>query len=184
LAEDLIRYGRQHKSPEALITAAKILGTTAVEKRTDEPKLEKGEKDKTKAQPRHSPKALLAEAKKMADGDAAVSAMADAVAKEIARKPLGAVGGPIKSLHVCPAFGTQSFRVTYRAGELAVCIMDGDGSTDLDIFIYDENGNLIASDVGLSDYARLTWVPRWTGPFVIRISNLGSRANAYYIITN
>ncbi|MCC6418850.1 MAG: hypothetical protein IT429_11500 [Gemmataceae bacterium] len=188
LAGQLIRYGRQHKSPEALLTAARILGTTATAERKEQPKTEvakdkKGEERKGAA-PDNSPKALLAEAKKMARNDKTIVAMADRVGQALDEGIRGAASGPLRSLHRIPAYGTHSYRITFRGGETARVVLDGDGGTDLDLFIYDENGNLVRSDVGLSDYANLSWVPRWTGPFTIRVRNLGRFSNGYFLTNN
>src|SRR5260221_359476 len=69
LAGQLIRYGRQAKAPEALLTAARILHTIPTEKRTEKPKLEEGKQKgngDTTGRPRDdSPKALVTEVRKM-----------------------------------------------------------------------------------------------------------------------
>jgi hypothetical protein len=57
--------------------------------------------------------------------------------------------------------------------------VSGDGDTDLDLFIYDENGVLIDSDTDYGDECVVTVVPNWTGRFTIQIRNLGSVYNRY-----
>ncbi len=188
LAGELIRYGRSKKAPEALLTAVRILHGIPTAKRTEKPKVEEGTKKatgNTKARPRDdSPKALLAEARKMGGENKAVAALADQVARDLDEAPRGEVRGPLKSLETILPFGTHNFRMTFQGRQLARVIMDGDSGTDLDLFIYDEFGNLIRSDIGLTDYANLTWVPRFTGPFTVRIVNLGGRSNRYFLINN
>ncbi|MDY7092552.1 MAG: hypothetical protein SX243_06205 [Acidobacteriota bacterium] len=42
---------------------------------------------------------------------------------------------------------------------------------DLDIFLYDENGNLVARDTLRDNYPIVTITPRWTGTFRLQIRN-------------
>jgi hypothetical protein len=74
------------------------------------------------------------------------------------------------------------FRVTFRGGELARVALSGDGDTDLDLYVYDENGSLIAKDDDSSDDCYVSWVPRWTSSFKIRVVNRGRVYNEYVLI--
>ena len=60
----------------------------------------------------------------------------------------------------------------------------GDGDTDLDLYVYDENGNLIDKDIDSTDTMLCMWTPKWTGEFIIKIKNLGSVRNYYTLWTN
>lgn len=62
-----------------------------------------------------------------------------------------------------------------RIAEFAVI---GDGSTDVDIEVYDARGSLIAKDVAFTDLALARWVPKETQEFTIKVKNLGSEDNA------
>lgn len=42
--------------------------------------------------------------------------------------------------------------------------------SDLDLFLYDENDNLIDSDVEMDDYPIVRVTPAWTGRFRVRVS--------------
>jgi hypothetical protein len=77
-----------------------------------------------------------------------------------------------------------TYHETFRGGEFAMIEIDGDGSTDLDIYVYDENGNLITYGIGLSDREVVSFNPLWTGVFRIEVRNLGGRTNWYRLITN
>jgi hypothetical protein len=184
LAHSLIEYGRKNKAPEALITAARILGahgaTELKEKPTherpaDAPKAEK----KDKAAVDNSPRALLEEAKKLSKNNPAVVALANSL--ELSR---GAVGGPKRTVEVVRPLATDVYRLTFRGGEVARVAVSGDGDTRLDLYVYDENGNPITSQVGPGDDCLASWVPRWTGVFVIRVVNRGLLPNRYVILTN
>ena len=96
----------------------------------------------------------------------------------------GAEGGPkLSDTHVY-AQDSDVYTVTFRAGEPAQVAVSGDGDTDLDVFVYDENGNLVASDLSTSDQAAVSWTPRWTGEFRIEIKNRGGVYNQYTLLTN
>ena len=83
-----------------------------------------------------------------------------------------------------PGRATDTYRVVMVAGETGRVSMVGDGRTDLDLFVYDEFGNLVASDIGLTDIASVSWfVPR-TQTYTVRVVNLGSVSNFYSIRSN
>ena len=63
-------------------------------------------------------------------------------------------------------------------------VVDGDGDTDLDIFIYDQNGYLVAYDDDYSDYCVASWRPRWSGVYRVVIVNHGRVYNRYRLSTN
>jgi hypothetical protein len=96
----------------------------------------------------------------------------------------GSVKGPGRDVFTIPAYGRVTYYGQFRGGELAEVVLDGDGSTDLDIYIYDENNNMIVRGIGPTDYERVTWRPRWTGRFRIVVVNLGNRPNTYILRTN
>jgi hypothetical protein len=88
-----------------------------------------------------------------------------------------------------PSCGTWSvnadeehiYHVSFYGGELGRVRIQGDGDTDLDLYVYDEFGNLIDYDTRYSDYGVVVWEPRWTGSFTIRVVNLGDVYNRYTI---
>jgi hypothetical protein len=96
----------------------------------------------------------------------------------------GAVGGAKFANETVLARATDSYTISFRAGELARVDVLGDSDTDLDLYVYDQFGNLIASDADYTDRCAVTWVPRWTGVFTIRVVNRGGVYNAYRIQTN
>lgn len=56
----------------------------------------------------------------------------------------------------------------------AVC--DGDCG-DMDLRVYDENGNLVASDTSTDDRPMVTVSPRWSGSFKLRTTMYNCRYN-------
>ena len=73
----------------------------------------------------------------------------------------------------------QSYDIILKKEESTVFQLSGDGRSDLDCFVYDENGDLVARDVDSSDDCHLTVTPRWTGHFTFVIRNVGNRSNSY-----
>ena len=184
LAHSLIDYGRKNQAPEALITAARILaanGTVALE---EKPAHEgagaapKGRK-KDKAAPDDSPRALLQEAKELAGNSPAVVSLANSV--ELSRD---VVGGVKRTVEIVAPLQADVYKLTFRGGEVARAAVSGDGDTRLDLYVYDENGNLVTSQVGPGDDCLASWVPRWTGTFVLKVVNRGLLPNRYVIVAD
>jgi len=96
----------------------------------------------------------------------------------------GAVGGPKFVQQSVPAQSTDYYQLYFRGNELASVEVKGDGDTDIDCYVYDQNRNLVAQDIRSADYCVLNWVPRWTGPFTVFVKNQGSVYNAYWMETN
>ncbi len=63
---------------------------------------------------------------------------------------------------------------TRQFAEFAVI---GDGSTDVDIEVFDAAGKLVAKDDRFSDLALVRWVPTTTQEYTIKVKNLGSDDN-------
>jgi hypothetical protein len=96
----------------------------------------------------------------------------------------GAVGGPKASTTRVNARATDVYTIDFRGGEAARVTVRGDGDTDLDLYVYDEFGNLITKDDDNTDYCVASWTPRFTGPFTVRVVNRGGVYNQYRITTN
>lgn len=96
----------------------------------------------------------------------------------------GRSGGPASTMDRVQAFDTDVYAMQFAGGRTARIVVDGDGDTDLDLFVYDEFGNLIDSDTDGTDYCVASWTPAWTGTFRIEIRNFGDVYNQYRIQTN
>ncbi len=94
----------------------------------------------------------------------------------------GATGGPRFNAERVPAYAADRYQVFFEGQEGAVIVVKGDGGTRLHLTVHDENGNLIAEDVGTTCTVR--WTPKWTGRFVIKVHSLGGVENAYTLLTN
>jgi hypothetical protein len=76
------------------------------------------------------------------------------------------------------------YHTTFRAGVPAAVAVHGDGSTDLDLYVYDPAGNLVGCDVDYTDDCLVLWTPQWTGRCTIIVKNNGPISNYYGIGTN
>lgn len=95
-----------------------------------------------------------------------------------------AVGGPKQATFRLDANSYTTFNARFVGGRAARIALKGDGDTDLDLFIYDQNGRLVAQDNDNSDLCLVEWVPLWTGNFTIKVVNQGGVYNDFVIVTN
>lgn len=185
LALELSKYGYANNDALSLIQAARIskqAGFTAESREKaggDEIRPAAPEGDKN-GQISLDPAKLLADAQAMANNDGVLLAMINDVNSNVR----GAVGGPKYHEDNVLAHSTDYYNITFRGGETASVLVSGDGDTDLDLYIYDENGNLIDSDTDYTDDCVCSFTPRWTGTFYIKIKNRGRVYNNYVLITN
>lgn len=183
-ANSLARYGYSVQSASALICAAEILAQIKTQ-----PLGSKGQSSQKGTEqvntPEYTPANLLKDAKKFAGNDKTMLAWAADVEKSLNNtKTRGAAGGPKEGREVAYGQGTVTFNIAFRANEWAEVYVSGSGSSILDIFIYDNNGNLVArTDVNTYD-AYVSWVPRWTGSYQVVVRNLGNASNRFQLFTN
>lgn len=124
-------------------------------------------------------KQLLDDAKVLADNDATllnlIAQVNDAQAKR------GPVGGEKYNRTSVNGNEVDSYTQNFIAGRSAVVTAIGDGDTDLDLYVYDSNGNLIVKDDDYTDNCIVSWTPKWTGKFQIKVVNRGPVYNSYII---
>lgn len=96
----------------------------------------------------------------------------------------GVVDGYMWDEYVIEAGEELDYEWTFTGGEAAEVYVEGDTSTDLDLFIYDLDGNLIVSDDGEGDTCEVEWTPAETTTYIVRLKNLGDFENYYYIESN
>jgi hypothetical protein len=72
--------------------------------------------------------------------------------------------------------------VLFSSPDVGVVEVVGDGSTTLDVTVYDTRGNLIIHYAGYSP--RVTFYPYWAQGFYIKVTNLGYVSNTFTLHTN
>jgi hypothetical protein len=82
------------------------------------------------------------------------------------------------------ALEVDVYTMTFRGGEEAIIVVEGDLDTILVLEVRDEDGDLIARDNDLLPPCVVRFMPRWTGPFTVRVINTGTVYNNYTIETN
>lgn len=93
----------------------------------------------------------------------------------------GPWGGTQTGVHRVNAWSEDAFNVSFRGGEYASVTVIGDHDTDLDLYVYDESGRMIASDDDDTDVCITRfYVPRG-GSYRIEVDNRGSVWNEYRI---
>jgi hypothetical protein len=188
LAESLVQWGRTHDSAEALAAAALMLSPQSVQPLGVEKTAEGGDGavDNKKGTAAFSPdaSAILDEAKALAksNGDKQLAKHLSTISLVSASK--GAVGGPKLVGETVLARDTDRYVLGFVAGEYAMIMLSGDGDTDLDLLLYDENLKPILSSTSLGDDEMVEWVPAWTGEYLIEVVNLGEIHNNYVLLTN
>ncbi len=187
LANQVLRYGYENKSTLALLDALQIFSenpTQALNATKKGDAVDESKTDGKKAKVAFDYDTVLADAKTFADGDPNMLALIDNIDAEAKGAQRGAVNGPSRHYDSVNGNSTDSYNINFVANELAEILVSGDGDTDLDLYIYDSNGNLIASDTDYSDDCYVRWVPAWTGRYIVKVVNRGPVYNRYVIITN
>lgn len=186
LANQLAKYGYENYSATALIEAARILSSVETQSLKSESFTpgEGSESEKDSAKPEFSPENLLASAKEFADGDETLLALANSVQISKSEDHRGLLGGPGRRVDRVAANSTDTYVLAFKYGVPAEIFVSGDGDTDLDLYVYDENGNAIVCDDDYSDDCYVCWTPAWTGNFVVKIVNRGPVYNQYVMLTN
>jgi hypothetical protein len=97
-----------------------------------------------------------------------------------------AIDGPRLNTTNVDAHGTDRYVIGFYGGESGLVRVFGDGDTTLELKVYDGNGNLVGSDFDDdgTGYCEVTFTPRWTGSFIIRVINHGNVYNHYTLKTN
>lgn len=176
----LARYGDAQKDPLALVVAARLLkdvgsseaAATRVGSGPAETKLQGGRP--------MTAERIVERARALSAGRADLVALADDVAQGGTR---GRSGGPGLVRDIVRRHATDSWRVVFRAGEPAQVVLAGDGDSDLDLYVHDQNQRLVCKSERRGDDEHCRWTPRWTGVFFVKVRNRGT-ANQYVLRTN
>lgn len=185
LAADLAGHGYSTNSPLSLLTAAELLMQASPialggKQGTPMPAVTA----KSGVRVRFEPGAMIAAARSMAGDNTSVTALATQLQNRLASGAKGAVGGPRSTTDRVLSNSTDVWEIRFRGGERSSIRVDGDGDTDLDCYVYNSAGTLVAYDNDLTDYCILDWYQSSTGNVRLEIKNLGDVYNEYILSTN
>lgn len=187
LANQILRYGYENKSTLALLDALQIFSenpTQALNATKDGAAVDESKNEGKKACVSFDYDSVLADAKAFADGDPNLLALINDIDAEAKGAQRGNINGPSRDYAAVNGNSYMDYTASFVANQLAEVLVSGDGDTDLDLYVYDSNGNLITSDTDYSDDCYVRWVPAWTGRYTIRIVNRGPIFNRFVILTN
>lgn len=187
LANQILRYGYENQSTLALLDALQIFSENPTQKLNVSKlgdAIEVAEVAEKKAIVSFDYESVLADAKKFADGDPNLLALIDNIDAEAKGAQRGAVNGPTRHYDSVNGNSTDTYNISFVANQLAEILVSGDGDTDLDLYVYDSNGNLIEKDIDYSDDCYVRWIPKWTGRYIVKIVNRGPLYNRYVLLTN
>jgi len=197
LAKHLEDYAEQSGSPESLLTAAGILANVrmaGLETKSlleDLPPERMPEAVSTGAAPQKRAQgfgfeSLLESARTMAGAESAL-------AEEITALQLRSSEGgrpeesPPQELRVAescvPAGKMEVWNLAYPGEDYALVSIAGDGDTDLDLYVFDSE-KLIDASQSATDVESIVWWVRVGGTFRIVVENLGRVANCYVLISS
>ena len=190
LAQRLANYGYENEAAGALVEAADILVSIPVVN----PELGRMEPVGTAPAELKAEKAqlsvdkLLADASEITDDAALMARIEDIKNRQAMMAEMegtrGAVGGAQVLSDMVYANGEQMFFCDFYAHQVAMVALVGDGDSDLDLVIYDQNMNVVTSDEGYDFDCLCTWTPAWTGRFYMKIVNRGNVYNRFTLATN
>jgi hypothetical protein len=96
----------------------------------------------------------------------------------------GNIDGPATRIWTVSGNSTDTWTYGFREDEPAYVKVKGDGSSDLDCYVTNNDGDVVAKDDDATDLCYLRWTPPATRKYRIQVRNRGSRANEYTITTN
>ena len=181
LAYDLFNFGKEKGDALHMASASRILASVYDSMKIDPAKGEidhEGEAAAAEGGASPDPASMLAEARAAAAGnDVLLAAIDQPAATDRAFVSADQVFGRISTVGPNRE-DPWKWRTAY-ANEWAEVAISGNGNTDLDLYVYDENGNEVCRSVEVWDEEYCSFNPIWTGGFRIVVVNYGSSANTY-----
>jgi len=186
LASELAVYGYQNNSVLALIQAADLyLSTSMMDLQTENVEKEEGKKTSKKETVSFDVAKILKDARELAaleDNEAAyltLIANLEKKAQDLTRSP---TLGTQRLYDRVQAYSKNTYTVGLRGGERTYIEVYGDGDTDLDLFVYDANGNFVVSDTRYSPNAGIWLIPNYTSTYTIVVKNNGRVYNDFMLV--
>jgi len=189
-AYTLAKYGYNVKSSSALICAADIIARTQTQVLSSKgiAKDETADAVKKIDKPEYTAVNLLVDGKKFAKMNKKTKrtmlAWARSIKKTLKNRTRDTVSGPKYLYDKIGADGQITYTLAFEANKLAEILVCGDGDTNLDLYVYDQNNSLIVCDEGYTDDCYVRFVPKYTVNFNIVVKNRGQVYNKFELLVN
>jgi len=176
----LIKYGRENKSPVALLTAAEIMGGIYVVCE---------DKDNPEDAFLQEIYDILEEAKIMSGMDPYIENLSNEIEEDVEENQKdpsikGELLRTIKFEDEIESEKTDTFYLSYEKNDEACICISGYEKTVLNLYVYDEYGSLIAKDESPNCECEVSWVSQEQGEFKIELKNQGKVKSRYIFIHN
>lgn len=113
------------------------------------------------------------------------AAMLSVIADVRTEQTKGVRTGPVYSIVALPSDREATFGpLPFRGGTFAEVYLEGDGQSDLNLYIFDAQSRLVCSDTDGSDIAHCGWTPDTPGSFTLKVENKGPSENRFALMTN
>jgi hypothetical protein len=185
LASELTLYGYKNNAVLPLIQAADLyLSVNTKELKAEAREKGEGKETSKKEKVSFDVNKILADAKELATLEAdetlylTLIANLEKKAKDQTRSPINGVS---KTYERVQAHAKDTYTVRFNAYQYSYIEVYGDGDTDLDLFVYDNNGNLLASDTRAAYNASVWIYANCTCPFKVVVKNNGNVHNNYML---
>ncbi|MEZ5666727.1 MAG: hypothetical protein R3F55_04685 [Alphaproteobacteria bacterium] len=181
LAQQLAIYGVENQDAMSLIVAAQIMDKYLLSDSDVQPRDNNGAVPDGTAPIIASVGDMLTAARDLAGDRQDLLAMIDDIEQGGSR---GSVYGEGSYEDWIGPYDSVAYDEGFFGNEQAIVTLNGWDDTDLDLYVYDEYGNLICQSVGYSSSEYCEWTPRWTGNFTVVVYNNGGIENSYSLWTN
>lgn len=181
LAQQLAIYGVENQDAMSLIVAAQIMDKYLLSDSDLQARDNQGEAPDGTAPLIASTDDMLAAARDLAGERQDLLAMIEDVEAGGSR---GSVYGEGSYEDYIGPYDSIAYDESFFGSERAIVTLNGWNDTDLDLFVYDEYGNLICQGDSYTSSEYCEWTPRWTGNFTVVVYNNGGIENAYSLWTN
>jgi hypothetical protein len=91
------------------------------------------------------------------------------------------VGGPKRQIDRVEAYSSTYYTLPCWGGQITGISIDGDNDTDLDLYVYDNRGNLLARGDSYSDFEEVFVTLSRNQTLTIEVRNLGNVYNEFVI---
>jgi hypothetical protein len=179
--------GRETRSPYALAAAADLLASAGTaDSDTGKTGIEGDpapEGSVPTDEPVTDPKALFAEAAELAraaSNDQLAAQIELSAAAAGSRSP---VGRSARHLDRVDPYATDIYTVRYRGGETARATVTADSRYDVDLYVYNDSGNLVSFDNDYTSIGICSWHPGRTRDYFLAVKNTTSSYVSYLLYT-